>query len=105
MVSYYLSHRDETVWDDPQTFCPHRFERSRGEHEVERRPPLSYVPFGGGPRNCIGATFAQIEGKIVLARVLQRFELRLSPGQKVRPYMGATLEPRPGVKMIVKRIS
>ncbi len=105
MVSYYLTHRDEAVWEEPQRFCPFRFDRSRGEEKAERRPSFSYVPFGGGPRSCIGATFAQIEGKVVLARILQRYELRLSPGQKVRPYMGATLEPRPGVKMIVKRLS
>lgn len=102
MVSIYLTHRDETVWEEPEQFCPHRFDRSQ-QAAGERRPSLAYIPFGGGPRNCIGATFAQIEGKVVLARILQRFELQLSPGQKVRPYMGATLEPRPGVKMIVKR--
>jgi len=106
MVSIYLSHRDEAVWEDPEQFCPHRFDRHQkdaGAEADKQRPPLAYIPFGGGPRNCIGATFAQIESKVVLARILQQFELQLSPGQKVRPYMGATLEPRPGVKMIVKR--
>ena len=106
MVSIYLSHRDEAVWEDPEQFCPHRFDRQQKDAGAEvdkQRPPLAYIPFGGGPRNCIGATFAQIESKVVLARILQQFELQLSPGQKVRPYMGATLEPRPGVKMIVKR--
>ena len=103
MVSMYLTHRDETVWEEPEAFCPHRFDRSQKEEASERRDSLSYIPFGGGPRNCIGATFAQIEGKVVLARILQQFELQTSPGQKVRPYMGATLEPRPGVKMLVKR--
>jgi cytochrome P450 len=103
MVSMYLSHRDEAVWDEPERFCPHRFERSEQADPTKRRPSLAYIPFGGGPRNCIGATFAQIESKVVLARILQQFKLQLSPGQKVRPYMGATLEPRPGVKMIVQR--
>jgi cytochrome P450 len=106
MVSIYLSHRDAAVWDEPEQFCPHRFERQPKGADmkpVKRRPPLSYIPFGGGPRNCIGATFAQIESKVVLARILQQFELQLSPGQKIRPSMGATLEPRPGVKMIVQR--
>jgi cytochrome P450 len=103
MVSMYLSHRDEAVWEEPEKFCPHRFERSEQADLTKRRPPLSYIPFGGGPRNCIGATFAQIESKVVLARILQQFNLQLSPGKKVRPYMGATLEPRPGVKMLVQR--
>lgn len=99
MVSIYLSHRDEKEWADPEQFCPHRFDRS----ERQERTPLSYVPFGGGPRNCIGATFAQIEAKVVLVRILQAYKLTLTPGQEIKPYMGATLEPRPGVKMIVHR--
>jgi cytochrome P450 len=99
MVSFYLSHRDADHWPDAEQFCPHRFDR----HERQERAPLTYVPFGGGPRNCIGATFAQIEAKIVLARILQQFDLTLVPGQKIKPYMGATLEPRPGVRMTVRR--
>jgi cytochrome P450 len=105
MVSIYLSHRDDEVWEDAQRFCPHRFDRSQQSEASKKRDPLAYIPFGGGPRNCIGATFAQIEGKVVLARILQQFDLRLSAGQTIRPYMGATLEPRPGVKMLVKRRS
>jgi cytochrome P450 len=103
MVSMYLVHRDATIWENADQFCPQRFDRSYESDMVEKRPSMSYIPFGGGPRNCIGATFAQIEGKVVLARVLQQFDIQLSPGQRVRPYMGVTLEPRPGVKMIVKR--
>ncbi len=99
MVSMYLSHRDEANWEEPAQFCPQRFER--GQHH--KQAPLSYIPFGGGPRNCIGATFAQIEGKVVLARILQQFALTLVPGQKIKAHMGATLEPRPGVKMRVQR--
>lgn len=97
MYSIYLAHRDKKHWENPEQFCPHRFDKNaRGQ-----RPPLTYVPFGGGPRNCIGATFAQIEAKIVLARILQKFTLTLAPGQKIKPYMGATLEPKPGVKMVI----
>jgi cytochrome P450 len=96
MYSIYLSHRDEAYWPDPQRFAPERFDRSEGGIISS----LSYVPFGGGPRNCIGAAFAQVEAKVVLARILQMFDLLLLP-QKVSPYMGATLEPRPGVMMRV----
>lgn len=98
MYSIYLSHRDQTLWPDANCFRPERFDRS----ERPKQPPFTYVPFGGGPRNCIGATFAQIEAKAVLARILQSFDLKLV-SQKVRPYMGATLEPRPGVIMRVAR--
>jgi cytochrome P450 len=99
MYSIYLSHRDKDFWPDPERFKPERFERGQDE----KRLPLTYVPFGGGPRNCIGASFAQVEAKVVLSRILQRFDLQLLNGDKVRPYMGATLEPRPGVLMRVRR--
>jgi cytochrome P450 len=97
MASIYLSHRDERYWDEPEQFRPERF-----GPEAERRPPFTYVPFGGGPRVCIGASFAQIEAKVALARILQQFEL-FSAGRKVHPYMGATLEPHPGVFLRVRR--
>ena len=61
------------------------------------------MPFGGGPRNCIGAAFAQVEVKVVLARLLQVFDLELLNAGEIHAHMGATLEPRPGVKMRVRR--
>jgi cytochrome P450 len=99
MYSIYLSHREEEYWPDPEAFDPQRFDRQSEAH----RPPFTYVPFGGGPRNCIGAAFAQVESKVVLARLLQLFELELINQSEIKPYMGATLEPRPGVKMRVQR--
>ncbi|UCG24392.1 MAG: cytochrome P450 [Chloroflexota bacterium] len=98
MYSIYLTHRDGKHWPDPLSFDPERFDRSLRHG----RPALAYVPFGGGPRNCIGATFAQVESKVVLARIMQRFDLELV-GKKIRPHMGATLEPRPGVTMRVRQ--
>lgn len=100
MYSIYLSHRHPAYWDEPQTFWPERF--GREGDGGKKRPSFTYLPFGGGPRNCIGAAFAQIEAKVVLARILQQFRLELLP-QKVHPHMGATLEPRPGVFMRVIR--
>jgi cytochrome P450 len=98
MYSIYLAHRSEQIWDEPLRFWPERFAKERRG----TRPPLSYVPFGGGPRNCIGAGFAQVEAKVVLARVLQTFDLQLV-SEDVHPHMGAALEPRPGVVMRVRR--
>jgi cytochrome P450 len=99
MSSIYLTHRDKKYWPEPEQFSPERFERS----QEQKRPALAYVPFGGGPRNCIGATFAQIESKVVLARLLQCFDFELLNEKEIHPYMGATLEPRPGVLMRVRR--
>jgi cytochrome P450 len=97
MASIYLSHRDERYWDSPEQFRPERFGR-----DAERPPAFTYIPFGAGPRACIGAYFAQVEAKVVLALILQRFELT-NVGRKVRPHMGATLEPHPGVFLQVRR--
>jgi len=96
MFSYYLTHRDEQVWVDPERFDPARFERDN----APKVPPFSYLPFGGGPRNCIGAAFAQSEAKVILVRILQNFNLELAD-KKVQVHMGATLEPRPGVMLRV----
>ncbi|MEM7033369.1 MAG: cytochrome P450 [Chloroflexota bacterium] len=98
MYSIYLSHRHPAYWSEPEQFCPERFTRTA----AKKRPPFTYVPFGGGPRNCIGATFAQIEAKVVLARILQAVDLHLI-SKHVRASMGATLEPHPGVVMQVQR--
>jgi cytochrome P450 len=97
MYSIYLTHRLKAYWDEPHCFRPERFtrENSRG------REPYTYLPFGGGPRNCIGALFGQIETKTVLARVLQKMDLTLAH-TRIHAHMGATLEPRPGVPMLVK---
>jgi cytochrome P450 len=94
--SIYLTHRDPAIWQDAESFCPERFARGR------KTPPFSYVPFGSGPRACIGAAFGQAEARIVLTRLLQthRFEFT---NHKIHAHMGATLEPRPGVRMKVKR--
>ena len=92
LYSIYLSHRDPRYWHAPDRFNPERFAPERGGGP----PPFAYLPFGGGPRFCIGAAFAQLEAKLILARLLQQFDLQLV-STRVRPHMGATLEPRPGV--------
>ena len=99
MYSIYLSHREAEFWEQPDEFKPNRFDRNL----EARRPPFTYIPFGGGPRNCIGAAFAQVESKVVVARLLQQFKLVLTNANEIKPYMGATLEPRPGVKMLIRR--
>ncbi len=95
MYSIYLSHRQPKYWQCPDQFDPDRF--AGGSRSIY---PYSYVPFGGGPRNCIGMAFAQVEVKIVLARLLQKYHFKLIP-HEVHAHMGATLEPRPGVWMHV----
>jgi len=96
MYSIYLTHRDPEYWPNPESFKPERFDRVQGQKPTA----YAYLPFGGGPRACVGAAFAQLEVKTVLARLLQTFDLELL-SENIRPYMGATLEPHPGVRMRV----
>ena len=93
MYSIYLTQRMPQYWADAAQFKPERWAEGQAQPQA-----YTYLPFGGGPRNCIGALYAQVEAKIVLATLLQRRELRLLP-RSVHAHMGATLEPRPGVWM------
>jgi cytochrome P450 len=96
--SIYLTHRDPAIWEQPDSFHPERFVRGR------KTPPMSYIPFGGGPRACIGAAFGQAEARLVITRLLRTFTFEPLNAHNIHPYMGATLEPRPSVLMrIIKR--
>ena len=95
--SIYLTHRDPAIWEQAEDFHPERFARGR------KTPPMSYIPFGGGPRACIGAAFGQAEARLVIARLLHTFTFEPVNAHKIRPHMGATLEPRPGVLMRIKK--
>jgi len=96
MVSIYATQHDETHWPEPERFDPQRFGPGR------QPAPYTYLPFGSGRRNCLGANFAQVEAKVVLALIFQRYKLKLTR-RDVHIHMGATLEPRPGVFMRVER--
>jgi len=96
IYSIYLTQRHKEYWPDPHRFDPDR--HAPGARQV----PYAWLGFGGGPRNCIGGGFGLMEAKVVLARLLQDFELTLVEPH-VHPHMGATLEPRPGVRMRVHR--
>jgi cytochrome P450 len=95
MFSIYLTNRHPDYWEKPNEFRPERFAGIRPK-------TYTYVPFGGGPRNCIGAMYGKVETKLVLTRLISRFDLVLTESH-VHPHMGATLEPRPGVRMRVRR--
>jgi len=96
LYSIYLVHRDPRYWNNPGEFMPERFASE------QPRQPYTFLPFGGGARNCIGLAFAQVEAKVVLARILQRYDLAIT-SQRVGLRMGATLEPRPGVPVMVQK--
>jgi cytochrome P450 len=95
MLCSFITHRHPGFWDEPERFDPERFsaERSQG------RPNYAYFPFGGGPRVCIGNSFAMTEAQLVLATVAQRYSLKLVPGHPVETHPLITLRPRYGIRM------
>lgn len=97
MISIYTLHRHPGLWKDPRAFKPERFLGwdSRGG-------PFRYLPFGGGPRFCVGAPMARLEGLLVLARMLQRVEWEPA-FTRLRPRLRATLDPWPGVPIRIRR--
>jgi cytochrome P450 len=99
LMSPYVMHRNPRYYSDPERFDPERFT----PEARQERPKFTYFPFGGGPRVCIGERFAWMEGVLVLATILQKWQMRLVPGQIVEPEPQITLRTRSGVKVILER--
>ncbi len=89
MISPWLIHRHRKLWDDPAAFDPDRFEGKPQDYLTNG----SYIPFGVGPRTCIGASFALAEASLVLARVLERFVIELDDARPVMPVSIITTMP------------
>lgn len=94
----YVTHRHPDFWENPEGFDPDRFtpERAKGLHR------MAYFPFSGGPRKCIGNTFAMMQMPIVLAMVTQRFRLNLAAGTKIVPEPAISLRPRDPLLMTLE---
>ena len=98
VVAPYVLHRHQLLWDRPDVFDPSRF-MPEARSAV---PRFAYLPFGIGPRICIGASFALQEATIVLAALVQRFDTELLPEAKVWPLQKITLRPAFGLPMRVR---
>jgi cytochrome P450 len=98
-VITYALHRDPRFFADPETFRPERF----ASGWEERIPRYAYLPFGGGPRVCIGNGFAMTEARLILATVAQRYQLSLEPGQQIVPMQLVTVRPKYGIRMRLRR--
>jgi cytochrome P450 len=99
LVSPWILHRHRRLWDDPERFDPTRFAKELSD----KRPRFTYLPFGGGPRICIGATLAMTEATLILAVLAQRFRLRLKEDQEVTMQTRITLRPKNGLRTILER--
>lgn len=98
MFSQWVIHHLPDVWGDPERFRPERWDPTRGEQV----PSGAYFPFGGGPRTCIGMPFAQLEARLLLATILQRYVPRVVAGHPVVPLPRVTLRPRYGIPVTLE---
>jgi cytochrome P450 len=100
LVSQWIVHRDPRWWPNPEAFDPDRFE----PEAVKARPRFAYFPFGGGPRVCIGNHFAMMEAVLMLAIVVQRFDVELLPFEELRFSPSVTLRPKGrGLRAVVRK--
>lgn len=99
MIAPWVIHRHRKLWHEPEYFLPERF--APGAREKINR--FAYIPFGGGPRICIGMAFAMQEAIVILSTIVKRYRLELLPDQKVEPLARITLRPRYGLKMRLVR--
>jgi len=95
----FVLHRLPAFWPNPDQFDPERFLPERSAE----RPKFAYIPFGAGPRQCIGNQFALIETQLSLATFAQSYRLHLPPGHRADPWPLITLRPRFGMPMIIER--
>jgi cytochrome P450 len=95
----YVLHRLPAFWTDPEAFDPERFSPERSAD----RPKFAYIPFGAGPRQCIGNQFALIETQLIVATLAQAYRLQLVPHHRADPWPLITLRPRYGMPMIIER--
>lgn len=97
-IAPWIMHRHQLLWDEPDRFDPERFGKGAPE-----RPRFAYMPFGGGPKVCIGASLAITETMLILATLAQRYSLELKPGHEVEIQQRITMRPRGGLPMILHR--
>src|SRR6266852_5301573 len=97
-IAQWVVHRDPRWYDSPEEFRPERWE----DDLLKRLPRFAYFPFGGGPRQCIGNSFALVEATLILATIARKFRLRLVANHPVVPLASITLRPRHGVRVTLE---
>lgn len=93
MICPYLIHRDPRFWEDPLHIKPERFSEENEKNIV----PYSYIPFGAGPRACIGKNFAMMEAVLILANLSRRFKVQVNPFPEPQRETLMTMRPKNGV--------
>ena len=99
LVSVYTIHRHPKFWEDAERFDPERFAPDKNTE----RDACAYIPFGAGPRTCLGSRFGLMEVILTVATIGQRFSLQLAGSQKIEPEASLTLHPRQGLPMSLRK--
>ncbi|EEF58560.1 cytochrome P450 [Pedosphaera parvula] len=99
LLSQWLKHRDERYFKSAEKFVPERW----GSEETNTLPKFAYFPFGGGPRVCVGSSFAMMEAILALATITQQFRLTAQPNYVIKPFAAITLQPLGGVNLKVEK--
>jgi cytochrome P450 len=97
IYSSWASHRLPDVFPDPDSFKPERF----APEAKKALPKGAYVPFGGGPRTCIGMRFGQLEIRTIATAMLSQFSFALAPGYELKVRQQPTIGPADGMPMII----
>lgn len=98
-VFIYGVQRHPDIWDNPNDFIPERWD----DEGINDLPKYAYMPFGGGPRVCIGNSFATMEANLLLATIAQRYQFRLADGANIVPQPFITMYPKYGLPMIAHK--
>lgn len=95
----YGVHHSPDYWEQPEKFVPERFEKKN----LKQKPKFAYMPFGGGPRLCIGSNFALMEMQLLLVHLVSKYKWTLSKEQDIDMQPLITLRPRHGIKMRIEK--
>ena len=98
MVSPYVIHRNPRYWPEPERLDPMRF----SPEQKEKRPKFAYIPFAGGPRNCIGMNFAMMEMQLVVTMVLQAFQTKMTPQPPIEREAILSIRPKHGIQFVTE---
>jgi cytochrome P450 len=99
LIVPWVLHRDRRYFDEPETFRPERWMGNL----ARELPRFAYMPFGGGPRVCIGQRFAMMEAILVLTTMAQRFSMEWQKDRTVKPFPSITLRPNGGVWLRIRK--
>jgi cytochrome P450 len=95
VVFIYGAHHSPQHWESPESFNPERFAKA---HE-KQHTPFTYLPFGAGPRGCIGGNYAMLQILMILSVLLRKYDLNLAPGQTIEARPMVILRPKHGIRM------